>query len=69
MIILGKKFDVRQWIVVTSVNPITIWVWKTPYLKFKSQDYNPANATNKFKHLTNVSVSKEDKIGEAAKVK
>ena len=69
LIILGKKFDVRQWVVVTSVNPLTIWVWKTPYLRFTSQDYNPANAKNKFMHLTNASVSKEDKSGAAAKVK
>ena len=45
---------------ITSVNPLTIWVWKTPYLRFTSQDYNPANAKNKFMHLTNACVAKED---------
>ena len=60
LIILGKKFDIRQWVLITSVNPLTIWTWKTPYLRFTSQDYNPNNARNKFMHLTNASVSKED---------
>ena len=60
LIILGKKFDIRQWVLITSVNPLTIWVWKTPYLRFTSQDYNPNNARNKFMHLTNATVTKED---------
>ena len=67
LIILGKKFDIRQWVVITSVNPLTIWTWKTPYLRFTSQDYNPNNARNKFSNLTNASVSKEDAAGQSAK--
>ena len=60
LIILGKKFDIRQWVLISSVNPLTIWLWMTPYLRFTSQDYNPANARNKFQHLTNACVSGQD---------
>lgn len=42
LIILGKKFDIRQWVLITSVRPLTIWLWMTPYLRFTAQDYNPA---------------------------
>ena len=48
LIILGKKFDIRQWVLISSVTPLTIWLWMTPYLRFTAQDYNPANARNKF---------------------
>ena len=67
LIILGKKFDIRQWVLITSVTPLTIWLWMTPYLRFTSQDYNPANAKNKFQHLTNASVSKHDTNGQKVK--
>ena len=64
LIILGKKFDIRQWVLISSVNPLTIWIWMTPYLRFTSQDYNPANARNKFMHLTNACVSGQDANSE-----
>lgn len=48
LVILDKKFDIRQWVLISSIEPLTIWVWKTPYVRFTSQDYNPANAKNKF---------------------
>ena len=69
LVILGKKFDIRQWVVITSVNPLTIWIWRTPYLRFTSQDYNPNNARNKFQHLTNATVSKDDKNGQKDRVR
>ena len=57
---MGKKFDIRQWVLITSIRPLTIWLWKTPYLRFTAQDYNPANAKNVFQHLTNASISKHN---------
>ena len=50
---MGKKFDIRVWVLITSVQPLTIWVWKKPYLRFTAQDYNVNNFRDKFQHLTN----------------
>ena len=33
-IILGKKFDIRQWVLVTSLNPLTVYIWRQPYIRF-----------------------------------
>ena len=40
LIIIGKKFDMRVWVLVTSVEPLTVWMWTKPYLRFTSEDYN-----------------------------
>lgn len=57
LIILQKKFDIRQWVLITSVDPLTVWIWKRPYLRFSSNDYDPSNLHSKFAHLTNASIS------------
>ena len=41
LIIIGKKFDIRVWILVTSVEPLTVWMFMRPYLRFTSEDYDP----------------------------
>lgn len=41
LIILEKKFDIRQWVLVTSVEPLQVWFWKKPYFRFSSNDYDP----------------------------
>ena len=40
LIIIGKKFDMRVWVLVTSVEPLKVWMWTKPYLRFTSEDYN-----------------------------
>lgn len=58
MIIEGRKFDIRQWVLVTSWNPLTIWFWNKPYVRFPAADYDPNNLNDRFVHLTNNSVAK-----------
>jgi tubulin monoglycylase TTLL3/8 len=41
LIIIGKKFDMRVWILVTSAEPLKVWMFKRPYLRFTSEDYDP----------------------------
>lgn len=60
LIVLGKKFDIRQWVLVTSVRPLSIWQWQEPYVRFTSENYDASSAKNKFMHLTNVTVNKEN---------
>jgi tubulin monoglycylase TTLL3/8 len=58
MIILGRKFDIRQWILVTDLDPLTIWMYDTPYLRFGAEDYKLEEFSNLYSHLTNNSVVK-----------
>lgn len=58
LIIQGKKFDIRQWVVVTRWNPLSVWFYKDCYLRFSFADYDPKKLKNKFAHLTNNSISK-----------
>jgi tubulin monoglycylase TTLL3/8 len=59
MIILGKKFDIRVWVLVTSVEPLKIWMYTKPYLRFTAHDYDKTNLKNKFSNLTNATISKK----------
>ena len=46
---------------MTSVRPLTVWMYSTPYLRFTAEDYDPRQIENKFMHLTNATVSKKAK--------
>jgi hypothetical protein len=48
------------WVLVTSVKPLTVWMFQQPYLRFTSEDYDSEQLTNKFMHLTNATISKEN---------
>lgn len=69
MIILGKKFDIRVWVVVTSWNnPLKIFYYTEPYLRFTSDDYDPNKLHDKFMHLTNNSIAKNSKNFEKSQI-
>ena len=58
MIINQRKFDIRQWVLVTSLNPLIIWIWKEPYIRFGAEDYRIDDLNNIYSHLTNNSIAK-----------
>ena len=58
LIIKNRKFDIRQWVLVTCLNPLTIWMWKEPYLRFGAEDYIMGDLNNIYSHLTNNSIAK-----------
>jgi hypothetical protein len=42
LIIKSKKFDIRQWVVVTNWQPqLEIWFYDENYLRFTSETYDP----------------------------
>ena len=69
MIIQRKKFDIRQWVLVTDWNPLTIWFYERSYLRFGTEDYSLGNLSNRFIHLTNNSIVKYDENFEKTDIK
>jgi len=60
-LILNRKYDIRQWVLVTSLEPLNIWMWDEPYLRFSAEDFSFDDLNNQFAHLTNNSISKYSK--------
>ena len=58
LVINQRKFDIRQWVLVTSLNPLIIWMWKEPYIRFGAEDYIMDDLNNIYSHLTNNSIAK-----------
>lgn len=68
LIILKKKFDIRQWVLVTSWNPLTAWFYDKCYLRFGVEDYSIDDLKNKFIHLTNNSIQKNSEKFESTEI-
>eukprot|EP00768_Dysnectes_brevis_P005550 gnl/Dysnectes_brevis/4054_a5310_505.p1 GENE.gnl/Dysnectes_brevis/4054_a5310_505~~gnl/Dysnectes_brevis/4054_a5310_505.p1 ORF type:complete len:880 (-),score=145.63 gnl/Dysnectes_brevis/4054_a5310_505:104-2743(-) len=66
LLIHGYKFDIRQWVLVSSLNPLIIWQYEEPYVRFCSYKYslNQSQLSDPFVHLTNNSIQKKaEKFG------
>lgn len=57
----NKKLDIRQWVMVTDWNPLTIWFYQECYIRLTAADYNSNNLKDRYSHLTNNSVNKNSK--------
>ena len=60
-IVKNRKFDIRQWVVVTDWNPLTIWLYAEPYIRFPAADFSYENLSNRYAHLANNSIAKHGK--------
>lgn len=58
LICKNRKFDIRQWVLVTSWNPLTVWLYAEPYIRFPASDFTFENLCNRYAHLSNNSVAK-----------
>mmetsp|Transcript_104789 Transcript_104789/g.144939 ORF Transcript_104789/g.144939 Transcript_104789/m.144939 type:complete len:172 (+) Transcript_104789:622-1137(+) len=60
LLIKGYKFDLRIYVLLTSVNPLEAFIYREGFGRFSTQPYtlNPNNKANKYIHLTNVSINK-----------
>lgn len=61
MLIMGYKFDIRIYALVTSFHPMKIFLYKEGLVRFATEKYDDAineNPSDNFKHLTNTSINK-----------
>ena len=58
MLIGGKKFDLRMYILVTSYTPLKVWLYQLGFGRFCNEQYTTdvAEMDNMFIHLTNVAI-------------
>jgi tubulin polyglutamylase TTLL4 len=61
-LINGLKYDLRVYVIVTSFNPLTIYIYNDGLVRFATEKYNldPSNINQKFIHLTNFSINKKN---------
>eukprot|EP00919_Chromeraceae_sp_WS-2016_P065356 GHVR01154577.1.p1 GENE.GHVR01154577.1~~GHVR01154577.1.p1 ORF type:complete len:596 (+),score=196.94 GHVR01154577.1:60-1790(+) len=57
LLIQGLKFDLRIYVLVTSFDPLTVYVFKEGLTRFASSPFSLTDM-NKYKHLTNYSINK-----------
>jgi tubulin polyglutamylase TTLL5 len=62
LLINGHKFDLRIYCVVTSFEPLRVYIYKEGLARFASEQYigNKINKDNMYVHLTNYSINKKN---------
>lgn len=62
MLVNNKKFDLRTYVVVTSLDPLVAFVADEALVRFCTEEYqtpNSKNMRNILGHLTNYSLNKQ----------
>ena len=53
---------------MTSFNPLNVYIYDEPYVRFSAENYNADNVGNLFSHLTNNSIAKHSKKFENSEI-
>ena len=60
LLINSHKFDLRIYVLITSFEPLRIYVYQEGLTRFASEPYSSGTKFNKFSHLTNYSINKKN---------
>lgn len=61
LLINGHKFDLRIYVLITSYEPLRVYIFKEGLARFASETYtSKIDKDNKFMHLTNYSINKKN---------
>lgn len=55
-----RKFDIRQWVLVTSFSPLEVHMFRSCYLRICAHEYSLDNLKDKWSHISNYSVQKKN---------
>ena len=58
LLINGYKWDMRVYVVITSMLPLKVYIYEEGLARFSTEKYNLKTLDNKFSHLTNTSINK-----------
>lgn len=62
MLYHGRKFDVRHFLLITSINGLIKAYWfKEGYIRTSSEYFNLTNISDKYIHLTNDAIQRSAK--------
>ena len=64
MLIGGKKFDIRMYVLVTSYKPLKVWIHEKGFTRFCTVKYtkNISDLDNLMAHATNVHLAKQSEF-------
>ena len=61
LLVGGKKFDLRLYVLVTSFRPLKVYTYEEGFARFCTEQYNNdvTDIENMYVHLTNVAIQKQ----------
>jgi tubulin polyglutamylase TTLL5 len=59
LLVNDLKFDIRLYVVLTSLDPLRVYIYNEGLVRFASDPYQQTDKENLFSHLTNYSINKK----------
>lgn len=53
----SRKSDIRQWVLVTSFNPLTVWFFSELYVRVAASEFRLDSLDDRFTHLTHTTIA------------
>ncbi|CAH8493901.1 unnamed protein product [Schistosoma turkestanicum] len=57
-LLCGRKFDLRVYVLVTSYNPLKVWIYRDGFARFSNTRFSLDSIDDQYIHLTNIAVQK-----------